>query len=90
MLSDRQCVKPYELTDETGRTYKLNKGDGIWIPVIGIHRDPEFYPDPNRFDPERFSEERKGSIKPFTYLPFGSGPRNCIGTQYECYRSFQQ
>ncbi|KOB66771.1 Cytochrome P450, partial [Operophtera brumata] len=58
--------------------YLLRKGESIGIPVWGIHRDPAFFPDPDRFDPERFSEQNKHSIKPCTYMPFGSGPRNCI------------
>jgi cytochrome P450 family 9 len=49
------------------------------VPVWAIHRNPEYFPDPDKFDPDRFSEENKGKIKPFTYMPFGNGPRNCIG-----------
>lgn len=79
IATDRICVKPYELTDDDGNKLRFNKGDGVWIPIFGIHRDPEYYPDPNRFDPERFSDENKDRIRPFTYVPFGAGPRNCIG-----------
>lgn len=79
MFLDRMCVKPYTIEDVSGHTIQLNHGDLICIPVVGIHRDPQFYPNPDQFDPERFSDERKHTIQPFTYLPFGSGPRNCIG-----------
>lgn len=41
--------------------------------------DTVFSPNPIKFDPERFSDENKEDIKPQTYLPFGSGPRNWIG-----------
>lgn len=81
-MTDRKCVKPYVLVNESGRKIEMNEGDGIWIPVLGLHRDPEHFPEPDRFDPERFSDDRKGSIQPFTYLPFGSGPRNCIGSRF--------
>nr|AAR97606.1 cytochrome P450 9E1 [Diploptera punctata] len=80
VFMDRKCVKTYTLPTEP--SYTLQPGEGIWIPVHGIHHDPEYFPDPEKFDPERFSDENKDKIKPFTYLPFGSGPRNCIGNRF--------
>jgi hypothetical protein len=47
--------------------------DNIIIPIYSLHRDPQYYPDPDRFDPERFSDENKSKINPYTYLPFGTG-----------------
>lgn len=44
-----------------------------------IHSDPEYYPEPEKFIPERFNEENKKNITPYTYFPFGDGPRTCIG-----------
>jgi hypothetical protein len=58
---------------------EIHPEEAIFIPIIGLHRDPNYYPDPERFDPERFSEDNKHSINPTTYLPFGLGPRSCIG-----------
>ncbi|KAL3866302.1 hypothetical protein ACJMK2_043609 [Sinanodonta woodiana] len=58
---------------------KIPKGLDVTVVVSAVHYDPEFWPNPHKFDPERFSPENKGNIKPFTFLPFGAGPRNCIG-----------
>ncbi|NP_001103404.1 cytochrome P450, family 9, subfamily a, polypeptide 19 [Bombyx mori] len=82
---DRICVQDYNLgkpNDKAKRDFILRKGTGVAIPVWAFHRNPEFFPDPQKFDPERFSEENKHNIKPFTYLPFGVGPRNCIGSRF--------
>lgn len=54
----------------------------IWIPIFALHRDPKYFPEPERFDPERFNNKNKIYIKPYTYLPFGSGPRNCIESRF--------
>ncbi|KOX68356.1 putative cytochrome P450 6a14 [Melipona quadrifasciata] len=51
----------------------------VFIPVYAIHRDPDIYPNPDVFNPENFSEEAIEARHPMTYLPFGDGPRNCIG-----------
>ncbi|XP_017776436.1 PREDICTED: cytochrome P450 9e2-like [Nicrophorus vespilloides] len=81
---DRVCVKPYTiqavLSDEKPVTLKV--GDVISVPVYGIHRDPKYYPNPEKFDPERFNDENKMNIQSYMYLPFGSGPRNCIGSRF--------
>lgn len=57
----------------------IEKGVRLMVPVFSIHRDADNFPEPDVFQPERFSEENRNNIKPFTYLPFGEGPRNCIG-----------
>lgn len=61
---------------------KVRKCDLIRIPVYSMHYDPQYFPDPFTFRPERFTEENVGSIQPYTYLPFGAGPRNCIGMRF--------
>ncbi|CAG9785902.1 unnamed protein product [Diatraea saccharalis] len=82
---DRVCTKDYNLgraNDKCDKDYIIHKGEGIFLPIWCIHRDPRYYPNPNKFDPERFSEENRHRIQPFTYLPFGAGPRNCIGSRF--------
>uniref|UniRef100_A0A8C2MMC5 Cytochrome P450 3A n=1 Tax=Cricetulus griseus TaxID=10029 RepID=A0A8C2MMC5_CRIGR len=55
------------------------KGSVVNVPVYALHHDPQYWPEPEEFRPERFSKENKGSIDPYVYLPFGNGPKNCIG-----------
>ncbi|CAH2037138.1 unnamed protein product, partial [Iphiclides podalirius] len=81
LIMDRTCTKEYELPPphEGGKPYTLKPGDVVYNVVNSIHLDPKYYPEPEMFIPERFLEERKHEIKPFTFMPFGIGPRNCIG-----------
>ncbi|KAJ8928370.1 hypothetical protein NQ314_019101 [Rhamnusium bicolor] len=82
--TDRICTKPYTIQPTTPEEepVHLEKGATVIIPIYPIHRCPKFYPDPDRFDPERFNDENKGNINPYTYMPFGVGPRNCIGSRF--------
>lgn len=58
------------------------KGTFLVVPAISFHHDPELFPNPQHFDPDRFSDENKLNRHPFAYLPFGDGPRNCIGIRF--------
>lgn len=83
--TDRQCAKDYNMGKPNStctQDYIIRKGEAVIIPVYAIHRNPEFFPDPLKFNPERFSDENKHKIKPLTYIPFGIGPRNCIGSRF--------
>ncbi|XP_074040534.1 cytochrome P450 9e2-like isoform X2 [Leptinotarsa decemlineata] len=84
VATDRVCTKPYviEPTNPEEKPLYIEKNTLLMIPIVGIHRDPKYYPEPMRFNPERFSDENKGKIDPFTYLPFGLGPRNCIASRF--------
>ncbi|KAJ6634903.1 putative cytochrome P450 9f2 [Pseudolycoriella hygida] len=80
--TDRNCVKEHVFDCGNGIKINAEKGALFFFPIIGLHRDPKYFPDPDRFDPERFSDENKISIVPGTYMPFGIGPRNCIGSRF--------
>ncbi|XP_025997129.2 probable cytochrome P450 6a14 [Solenopsis invicta] len=60
----------------------IPKGTLITIPVLGIHRDPTIYPDPDKFDPERFCEDENKKRHSCAFLSFGEGKRKCIGAQF--------
>lgn len=53
----------------------IPKGTVVVVPAFGIQYDPEFFPDPYKFDPEMFSDENKKQRHPMTFLSFGEGPR---------------
>ncbi|CAN7983038.1 unnamed protein product, partial [Ixodes hexagonus] len=76
---ERFAAEDYVLGD-TGIT--VPKGCLIAVPVYAMHHDPEFFPDPFTFNPERFSDENVHRIRPYTFLPFGTGPRNCVGNRF--------
>ncbi|XP_048517335.1 cytochrome P450 6A1 isoform X2 [Dendroctonus ponderosae] len=75
----RRCTKDYKIRDTN---IVIEKGTRIYIPVIGVHLDPEYYPDPDRFDPERFSPENKAIRPDIAWMPFGDGPRQCLGMRF--------
>ncbi|CAG4965667.1 unnamed protein product [Parnassius apollo] len=65
-----------------GTKVTINKGQIVLVSPLGIHHDEKYYPDPEKFDPERFSPENVGNRHPCAYMPFGVGPRNCIGMRF--------
>ncbi|XP_049832528.1 probable cytochrome P450 6a13 [Schistocerca gregaria] len=75
-LLGRKNIRRYQFPDN-GPT--LEEGTSLIVPVYALHHDPKYFPEPERFDPERFSEEVKAERNPYVYLPFGEGPRHCIG-----------
>ncbi|XP_055373126.1 probable cytochrome P450 6a13 [Condylostylus longicornis] len=75
----RKVAEDYKVNDTND---VIEKGRNIIISIYGIHHDPQYYPDPEKFDPDRFSIENNQKRIPLTYIPFGDGPRNCIGKRF--------
>jgi hypothetical protein len=76
---ERKCFIDYELPAPNGNGITLPAGTGVYISILGPHYDPTYFPEPQKFDPDRFTEENKHSRPNYTYLPFGDGPRMCLG-----------
>ncbi|KAH0822299.1 hypothetical protein MTP99_012687 [Tenebrio molitor] len=76
---NRKCTTPY---DVPGTNLHIEKGTMVVIPILGLHHDDEYYPEPSKYDPDRFSAENKNSRPSFTWMPFGEGPRICIGLRF--------
>ncbi|CAG2107316.1 unnamed protein product [Medioppia subpectinata] len=72
----RACVQDYKLGN-TGIT--IPAGTAVNINLYTLHRDPKYWPNPDKFDPERWFEPKH---HPYAYLPFGAGPRLCIGQRF--------
>jgi len=77
IIVSRRTVKELYLDN-----YRIPKGTKIGLAIHAIHRNPEFWPNPDVFDPERFSPAKMSKQHPFAYLPFSLGKRVCIGNNF--------
>ncbi|XP_031628927.1 probable cytochrome P450 6d4 [Contarinia nasturtii] len=77
-ILNRTCVKNYQIP---GTDKVIEKGTQVFIPVMALHWDEKYFDDPEKFIPERFNEENSVGKNMINrpYLPFGEGPRNCVG-----------
>ncbi len=73
----RQAVEPVDIGP-----YHLEPGSIVLVSPYAVHRQPEFFPAAETFDPDRFSPEREAELPRYTYIPFGGGPRICIGNDF--------
>lgn len=72
---DRYCVEEYKLNDEV----TIEKGTPVFVNLIALHYNEKYYPEPKKWDPERFRDISEGNNMDYTFMPFGEGPRYCIG-----------
>nr|QRY28566.1 cytochrome P450 CYP6CY6 [Sitobion avenae] len=75
----RKATQTYQIPNDS---LTIEKDQRIIIPVYAIHHDSKYYPEPEKFIPERFSAEEKAKRPNGTYMPFGDGPRTCIGKRF--------
>ncbi|XP_046595317.1 cytochrome P450 4C1 isoform X2 [Neodiprion lecontei] len=73
----REATDDFELGQCTVR-----KGTSVMLNIFGVHRNEKYWPDPLKFDPDRFLPERFATQEPYSYLPFSGGRRNCIASKY--------
>lgn len=74
--------KQVTLEDKSGQKITLQPGDAVLFPTSGFHHDIKYWDNPSKFDPERFSDENKHKIDAGVFMPFGIGPRQCIGNRF--------
>lgn len=81
---DRECTasagSAYDLAPV--HPFQIPAGMPVLIPIYSLQRDARYFVRPDEFDPERFAAANRPQIDPYTYMPFGCGPRNCIGSRF--------
>lgn len=72
----RRCTKEYKLPNSE---VVIEEGTLVFVPINAIQMDPDIFPEPEKFKPERFSPDNKKNMHPCHWMPFGEGPRKCLG-----------
>nr|CAD7203223.1 unnamed protein product [Timema douglasi] len=62
--------------------YTIPAGCTLYIPIYHVHRNPDYFPHPEEFNPDHFEAEKVQTRHPYAYIPFSAGPRNCIGQKF--------
>ncbi|CAH0722424.1 unnamed protein product, partial [Brenthis ino] len=75
---ERYCAKDYKLNDDV----TIESGVPVFINLLALQHSEKYYPEPMKWDPERFKNVAEGNNVDYTFLPFGEGPRYCIGRRY--------
>ncbi|XP_034103309.1 probable cytochrome P450 6w1 [Drosophila albomicans] len=79
---ERECAQPESGEKFTLKPYydvEVPSGTPFYVPTLAIHRDEKYWPNPDKYDPERFTPENRNNINMDAYMPFGIGPRSCLG-----------
>ncbi len=79
LYSPIHAISRVAIEDNTIGGYLIRKGSTVVVSLFATHRLPQYWPDPERFDPERFTREEIAQRPPFSFIPFAAGHRNCIG-----------
>ena len=73
----REAITPFQIGE-----YVIPTGAGVLMSQYVVHRDPRYYSEPDRFNPERWTSEFEKNLPRFAYFPFGGGARSCVGEQF--------
>nr|WCC58055.1 cytochrome P450 [Pharsalia antennata] len=76
---DRICKEDFTIP---GTDTVIDKGTLVYIPLLGLHYDEKYFPDPHKYKPERFADSSVYNKDGLYYLPFGEGPRMCLGERF--------
>ncbi|XP_017786537.1 PREDICTED: cytochrome P450 6j1-like [Nicrophorus vespilloides] len=80
----KKCTEDYRLppTKDGAPSIMIQKDTSIILPMDALHKDAKYFPNPEIFDPERFTNENKANITKCSFMPFGEGPRICLGMKF--------